>query len=59
MVLMNRDDYIKEAETQLGDTTVYKKLLYDPTAEIKREIDMVLQEAFEQGIITRELYKAL
>lgn len=50
-ILINWDDYIREAEKQLEDRTVYKKLMYDPTEEIKREIDMLLQEAVEQGTL--------
>lgn len=54
-VIMNREDYIKETEDQLKDEKVYKRLTQDPTKEIKREIDVILQEALEQGDIKRAL----
>lgn len=56
---MNRDDYIAEAEKQLGDTTVYKKFICDPTKEFKRDIDILLQDTVLQGTITIGLQKAL
>lgn len=58
-VLMNLDDYMEEAYNQLQDQKVYRKLTKDPTTEIKREIDIFLQEAYEEDLITEELLKVL
>lgn len=58
-VLMDNKDYVQEALNQLQDEAVYKKLDQDPTNTIKQEIDMVLNESYEQGLITAEIKRLL
>lgn len=57
---MNKEQYLDETETQLSDIMVYKKRNEDPTKKrIKREINIFLQDTFEDGTITREEKEAL
>ena len=42
-VVMDRDDYVLEAERQLADTSVYRPLSADPTAEHNRKIAQFVQ----------------
>lgn len=56
---MDRDDYIHKALNQLQDITVYKKLDGDPTDTYKREIDTILAESLEQGLITVDIVQLL
>lgn len=41
--ILNRTDYVKEAERQLSDPIYYQKLEADPTPQYKEEIDNKLQ----------------
>ena len=52
-VVMNRTEYNEKIETQLSDGT-YKKLLKDPTAQIKRKIDTILKQVEKRGELPRE-----
>lgn len=58
-IIINRDQYIKEAHQQLLDEKVYCKLTIDPTGHYKIEIDVISREAFESSRITREIRTAL
>lgn len=58
-VVMSREQYIAEAESQLNDTNVYMKLDGDPTSYTKKEIDTILYEALMDGTISKEINDAL
>ena len=50
-VIMNRDDYIKEGETQLRDTKFYKKVDRDLTHEHNRKVTDAINEMLKRGEI--------
>ena len=49
VVVMDRCDYIQEAERQLSDERFYKKLNSDPTHQFNKEITTNLKNMCEQG----------
>ena len=55
IVVMNKDDYIEEAERQLSDAKFYKKLSSDPTKVFNNEINLLLEKLKNQGEINDEL----
>lgn len=58
-VVMDRQRYVEEAQGQLNDDKVYRKLTHDPTFEIKKLIDETLDVACDSGIIPPEIKSAL
>ena len=51
VVIMDRDDYIKEGETQLQDTKFYKKVDHDLTHEHNCKVTDVIKEMQKRGEI--------
>ena len=47
IVVMNEEDYIKEAERQLHDEQHYSKLTQDPANAFKRDLKMLVQSFIE------------
>ena len=59
VVVMDKEDYIKEGLRQLSNHKFYKKLDSDPTSTITREIESTLSEMNENQDIDDETYKYL
>ena len=51
VVVWDREDYIKEAESQLGDAAVYAELENDPSEDLQRVIDNAIKIIRERGDI--------
>ena len=54
IVILNTEDYIKECERQLTNTSHYKRLYHNPTKEFNQQILNTLIWGKERGIITLE-----
>lgn len=50
-VVKDQKAYIQEAQSQLADNSVYQLLSGDPTMEFKRQVDTILEEAFNDNVI--------
>ena len=59
IVIQDTTDYIKECERQLGDTTYYKRLYTDPTAELNSIIKNKLEQGIKDGNISTEEFEVL
>lgn len=59
IVIMNRDDYIKEADRQLSDTSFYKILQSDPTFEYKEIVKENLEALLEAKEIDKTTVRSL
>ena len=59
VVVMDKCDYIQEAERQLSDERFYKKLDTDPTPQFNKEITTNLKNMCEQGHIYKDTFKYL
>ncbi|XP_071155741.1 uncharacterized protein [Mytilus edulis] len=59
VVVMDKCDYIQEAERQLSDERFYKKLDTDPTPQFNKEITTNLKNMCEQGHIDEDTFKYL
>lgn len=59
LVIMDKSDYIKEAERQLSDANTYMKLSKDPTSDLQTLVSSVLTDAVNDGIISPETQKYL
>ncbi|XP_041417084.1 uncharacterized protein LOC108715416 [Xenopus laevis] len=59
IVVMNKEDYLKEAHRQLNNTEHYKPLNNDPTERLKTDIDMFLEDACLTGVISPEIQELL
>ena len=51
IVIMNRSDYVKEAERQLSDPKFYKEMKHDLTIEHQKEVDKVIDHLLSQEYI--------
>ncbi|XP_071138406.1 uncharacterized protein [Mytilus edulis] len=51
---MDKANYIAEAERQLSDERLYKKLDYDPTSELSSKISTALQTMHNDGHIDKD-----
>ena len=58
MVVLNKEDYIKEAKHLLNQPT-YKKMTEDPTSKQKARLIKLLRNIKAQGGITEEQYKKM
>ena len=56
IVVMNRTEYIEKMETKLSDTTTYKRIVLDPTQEIKDALSNQLKEIHDQGQLYDNTY---
>ena len=59
IVIMNREDYIKEGLRQLSDHNHYEVLNEDPTLNYNNQIHQVLQQAVNLDIIDEKMKKTL
>ena len=59
IVIQDTTDYIKECERQLKDTTYYKRLYTDPTAELNSIIKNKLEQGIKEGNISTEEFEVL
>ena len=59
IVIMNKEDYIKEGLRQLSDTNHYEILEEDPSQNYNNQIYQVLQQAVNLDIIDDKLKKTL
>lgn len=59
IVIINNTDYIKEGFRQLSDQNFYKELPSDPTQQLELEIACSLTALFENGDITKDMFKAI
>lgn len=58
IVILNKSDYIAEANKQLNDNTTYLKLSEDPTKPLQRLITTMLEEAVLDGTISPPLRRS-
>ena len=54
VVVMDRDQYVSEAERQLNDSTFYKPLDHDPTPEFAKQVSDTVSEMHDQGLISEK-----
>ena len=59
VVVMNKTDYIAEANRQLSDDRFYKKLSYDPTAEHTEKVKSLLKEMIDGEEIDEDTFNYL
>ena len=59
IVIQDTTDYIKECERQLEDTTYYKRLYTDPTAELNSIFKNKLEQGIKDGNISTEEFEVL
>ena len=52
VVVMDRDQYISEAERQLNDNTYYQLLDHDPTTEFATQVAETVNKMHDKGYIT-------
>lgn len=52
-VIMDYHKYIEESEKQLNDSKVYKRLSKDPTNEIKKQIDEIINDVCDSSTISK------
>uniref|UniRef100_A0A803JWW8 Reverse transcriptase domain-containing protein n=1 Tax=Xenopus tropicalis TaxID=8364 RepID=A0A803JWW8_XENTR len=55
-VVLNKHDYEQEAARQLGNSSHYRKLDGDPTFKFKNELNIFMNAAVMEGVITDEIY---
>lgn len=53
VVIMDRDNYIKEAYHLLADTSTYRKLTKDPLPEFKLELNLLVERATKSHILEK------
>uniref|UniRef100_A0A803JIS1 Reverse transcriptase domain-containing protein n=1 Tax=Xenopus tropicalis TaxID=8364 RepID=A0A803JIS1_XENTR len=58
-VVLNKHDYEQEAARQLENLAHYKKLDGDPTFKFKNELNIFLNAAVMEGVITDEIYQLI
>lgn len=56
IVVMDRDDYIKEAYRLLADTTTYRRLTKDPLPEYKCEVNLLIERATQSNILEKSSF---
>ena len=54
VIVWDREDYLKEAEKQLGDTSIYTKIIDDPVQSLKENIKKTLSKIRERRDIPLE-----
>ncbi len=59
LVIMDVNDYIKEADRQLDDTNFYRKLSSDPTKMYAERINSTIERFKEEGLITKNVSNGL
>ena len=59
IVVMNKDDYVKEAERQLSDTKFYKETHTDLTCSLNDRIILLLNALKDDESISVEIYNCL
>ena len=59
IVVMNRSDYISEAERQLSDTKFYKKLPKDLTQEHQTDVNNLVEKLLRLEYISEPIYHCL
>ncbi|CAJ0953503.1 unnamed protein product [Ranitomeya imitator] len=59
LVVMDTAQYVGEIRSQLSDTGVYERLQVNPTQGYKLELDDIIDEAFNDGLIDGKLVKYL
>ena len=59
IVMMSKDDYIKEAHQQLNAQLYYQKLTVDPTPQYMSEIKCYVLSMFDRGLINKNTRKSL
>ena len=59
IVVMNRSDYIKEAEKQLSDKKFYKEIPLDLTIKHQKEVNICLESHLEKGDLSPEIFDCM
>ncbi|CAJ0939422.1 unnamed protein product [Ranitomeya imitator] len=59
LVVMDTAQYLDEIRSQLSDTEVYERLQVNPTQRFKSELDTIIEEALNSGLIDAKLAKYL
>ena len=59
VVIMNVDDYIKEANRQLQDENCYKRITNDPTKLHSERVNNAINDMKNEGLITEKVAKGL
>lgn len=54
VVVQNKVDYIKEADWLLADTETYLKLRTNPLPVYQQELESLVYEAWENGVLTKK-----
>ncbi|KAJ8048496.1 hypothetical protein HOLleu_00836 [Holothuria leucospilota] len=49
VTILNTVDYIKEAESQLNNSSFYKKLTYNPCAQFKKDLKSMINTFSSEG----------
>lgn len=53
VVVLNRADYINEANRQLNDVSTYQRLAMDPTSAFQQEMFKLIDEGFSLGVLNQ------
>lgn len=59
VVIMDTENYVKEAKRQLGDTMVYRKLNSDPKWDFGKKLSALVDKAYKDGVIDGKLKEYL
>jgi hypothetical protein len=59
IVIMNTEDYVREAEYQLSNAKAYQKLDSDPSETVCREIQQILDHMLAMHVIDHKCHKYL
>ncbi|XP_077131129.1 uncharacterized protein LOC143785876 [Ranitomeya variabilis] len=55
IIIQSTRMYEREAFRQLRDSSCYKRLTYNPTLSFQSELQEILERAFQEGVISKEL----
>ena len=55
VVVLSKEDYIKEANRQLNESVYYRKLSADPTSQYSTEVKQCVDSMFKRGLIEKKV----
>ena len=55
VVVLSKEDYIKEADRQLNESVFYRKLSADPTSQYSTEVKQCVDSMFRRGLIDKRV----
>ena len=59
MVILDVEDYIKEAERQLHNTENYKRLNHNPTTTNNDTVNKIMKRFYKKKLIRKNIAKGL